>query len=101
VRLRAVVSVLRADPVVATAVGRLKWAWSHLTIALIGTTVLLLGVGIGAGLAYAGQTGHPADIGRVIVAALVRVPAAWVLVGIALAASASRPGPPSWAGRRW
>jgi ABC-2 type transport system permease protein len=85
-RLRSEESELRSEPVLATRVGRISWAWSHLAIALLGTTILLVGAGLGAGLTYAAQTGHSADFWRVLAAALVRVPAAWVVAGIALAA---------------
>ncbi|HEX7746376.1 MAG TPA: ABC transporter permease [Micromonosporaceae bacterium] len=85
-RLRSEESELRAEPVLATRVGRLSWAWSHLAIALLGTTILLIGAGLGAGLTYAAQTGHNGDFWRVLTAALVRLPAAWVIAGIAMAA---------------
>jgi ABC-2 type transport system permease protein len=85
-RLRSEESELRAEPVLATKVSRLSWAWSHLAIALLGTAVLLVAAGIGAGVAYAAQTGHPADFWRVLAAAVVRVPAAWLMAGIVVAA---------------
>jgi polyether ionophore transport system permease protein len=82
-RLRSEESELRAEPVLATGVGRIQYAFSHLTVALLGTTVLTLGAGLAAGASYSAQTGAGADFGRVLVATLVRLPAAWVLVGIA------------------
>jgi ABC-2 type transport system permease protein len=85
-RLRSEESEMRAEPVLATRVGRLSWAWSHIAIALLGTTVLLAAAGVGAGVAYSAQTGAADDFWRVLAAALVRVPGAWVLVGIAVAA---------------
>ena len=85
-RLRSEESALRAEPVLATAVGRTAWAWSHLTIALAGTALLLLVVGVSAGLASALQVGDSSQFGRVVVAALVQVPAVWVVVGIVVAA---------------
>jgi ABC-2 type transport system permease protein len=84
-RLRSEESELRAEPVLGTAVGRISWAWSHIVIALLGTTAIILAGGLAAGVSYAAQTGHASDFGRVFVAALVRLPAAWVLVGIAAA----------------
>jgi ABC-2 type transport system permease protein len=85
-RLRSEESELRAEPVLATKVGRLAWAWSHIAIALLGTTVLLAAAGVGAGIAYSAQTGAANDFWRVLAAALVRLPAAWVLTGITVAA---------------
>jgi len=85
-RLRSEESALRAEPVLATAVGRSAWAWSHLTIALAGAAILLLVVGVSAGLASAVQVGDSGQFGRIVVAALVQIPAVWVIIGIVVAA---------------
>jgi ABC-2 type transport system permease protein len=85
-RLRSEEAALRAEPVLATAVGRVRWAWSHLTIALTGAAALLLMVGVCAGLASALQVGDSGQFGRIVVAALVQIPAAWVIIGIVAAA---------------
>jgi len=85
-RLRSEESELRAEPVLATGVGRISWAWSHIVIALLGTTAIIVATGLAAGLSYSAQTGHANDFGRVFVAAIVRLPAVWVLAGIAAAA---------------
>jgi ABC-2 type transport system permease protein len=85
-RLRAEEAELRAEPVLATAVGRIRWVLGHLAVAVVGTTVLMACVGAGAGLAHAAREGDPDQAGRVFVAALVQLPAAWVLVGIVVAA---------------
>jgi ABC-2 type transport system permease protein len=85
-RLRTEEAELRAEPVLATGVSRYAWAWSHTQIALLGTTAILIAAGLAAGLSYSAQTGHATDFGRVFVAALVRLPAVWVLAGIAAAA---------------
>jgi len=84
-RLQAEEAGLRAEPLLATAVGRVRWALSHVLIALIGTTLLMVLAGAGAGLVRGIQTGHAGEAGRVLVAALVQVPAAWVLAAIVLA----------------
>jgi ABC-2 type transport system permease protein len=85
-RLRSEESELRAEPVLATGVSRYSWASSHIVIALLGTTTIITAAGLAAGLSYAAQTGHSSDFGRVLLAALVRLPAVWVLAGIAAAA---------------
>jgi len=85
-RLRSEESELRSEPVLATKVGRIPWALSHIAIALLGTSVLLIGAGIGAGLAYSAQTGNASDFWRVLAAAVVRLPAVWVLAGVVVAA---------------
>jgi len=85
-RLRSEEAESRAEPVLATGVGRTAWAWSHITIALLGSTALMVGGGLSAGLTYAAQTGSANDFWRVLAAAVVRLPAVWVLAGIVVAA---------------
>jgi ABC-2 type transport system permease protein len=85
-RLRAEEAAGRLEPLLATRVGRLRWAFSHLVFALAGTAVLLAVAGLGAGLAYGVQThdvGH--QVPRLVGAALVQLPAAWVLAGLGVA----------------
>jgi len=85
-RLRAEESSLLAEPVLATAVGRVRWAWSHLTVALAGSALLLVVVGISAGVVSALQLSDAGLGARVLVGALVQIPAAWSVVGIVVAA---------------
>ncbi len=68
----------RAEPVLATAVGRLGWASAHWLIALAGSAVLLAVTGLATGLAY----GTGASL---VPAALAQLPAVWVLAGLAAA----------------
>ncbi|MFP5347949.1 MAG: ABC transporter permease [Actinomycetes bacterium] len=82
-RLRSEETALRAEPVLATGVSRLRWATSHLLVALAGTTLLLLVVGLAVALVRGAQTGDVAGaLGALVPAALVWLPAAWVLTGI-------------------
>ena len=85
-RLRGEETGQRADPVLAAPVGRLRWAAGHLVIAAIGTAALLAAAGLFAGLTYGQRSG---DVGRqlprLLGAALVQVPAAWLVGAIALA----------------
>ena len=85
-RLRSEESALRAEPVLATSVGRTAWAWSHVIIALVGTAMLLVLVGTSSGLVSAVQSGDIGQLGRLVVAALVQIPAVWLIVGIVVAA---------------
>ncbi len=85
-RLRSEESGLRAEPVLAGPVSRLRWALSHIAIAVVGTTVLMALAGVGAGVAHAAQSGDSGQISRIVAAALAQLPAAWVLVGIVVAA---------------
>jgi ABC-2 type transport system permease protein len=85
-RLRAEESALRAEPVLATSVGRVRWARSHLMIALAGSAMLLAVVGASAGSVSALQIGESGQFARILVAALVQIPAVWLIVGIVVAA---------------
>src|SRR5664279_4972823 len=73
-RLRTEETAGRAEPVLATAVGRLEWAGSHLMFAVLGPAVVLLISGLFAGLTYGASIG---DVGgqvpRVIGAAAIAV----------------------------
>jgi ABC-2 type transport system permease protein len=99
-RLRAEEEGLRAEPVLATAVGRLEWATSHLLFGLLGPTVALAASGLAEGLVYGlvgGDVGR--QLPRVLAGALVQVPAVLVLSGIAMALFGLFPrlAPVSWA----
>ena len=82
-RLRSEEVAVRAEPLLATAVSRSRWAASHLSVALAGAVVVLAAAGIGAGTAHAVQTSDGGQVLRVLAAALVQLPAVWVIVGIA------------------
>jgi ABC-2 type transport system permease protein len=85
-RLRSEETSGRAEPVLATAVGRLRWAASHLVCSVLGPTAALATAGLATGLAYGLSTG---DVGRqlprVLAGAMVQLPAVWVLAAIAVA----------------
>jgi polyether ionophore transport system permease protein len=85
-RLRSEETEQHAEPVLATAVGRIRWAAGHILVAVAGTTLLMLLVGVAAGLAHGAQAGDLSQAGRVFTAALVQLPAAWVLPAIVVAA---------------
>jgi ABC-2 type transport system permease protein len=85
-RLRTEESGLLAEQLLATATGRICWATSHVTVAILGSTALLTVAGAAAGLAHSAQTGDAEQFGRVLGAALVYAPATWVLTGIVVAA---------------
>ena len=76
----------RADPVLAGAVGRVRWGLSHVVVAVVGTTVLLAIAGVATGLGYglrAGGTGG--QVTRMLGAGLAELPAALVIAGVAIA----------------
>jgi ABC-2 type transport system permease protein len=85
-RLRGEESSQRAEPVLAAGVGRIRWAWSHLVFAVAGPVVVLLLVGLTTGLVYGAHTGDMGKaLSQLLGAALVQLPAVWVLAGIAVA----------------
>ncbi|MFB9687606.1 ABC transporter permease [Amycolatopsis plumensis] len=73
-KLRAEEAAGRAEPVLATAVGRVGWALAHLTFAFFGPAFVLTLTGWATGLA----SGAP-----LVPAALAQLPAVWVLTGLA------------------
>jgi ABC-2 type transport system permease protein len=87
-RPRTEESEQRAELVLATPTGRIRWVAGHLVIAAAGPAVLLGAAGLTAGLAYGLRTG---DVGsqlpRLLGAALAQVPATWLMAGVAVAAT--------------
>ncbi|RST19613.1 ABC transporter permease [Streptomyces sp. WAC05374] len=68
----------RAEPVLATAVGRLRWAAGHLLIAFGGSVLLMVAAAAGLTLSYGREAGP------VLGAALAQLPAVWTLGGVAV-----------------
>ncbi|WP_328341519.1 ABC transporter permease [Streptomyces violaceus] len=68
----------RAEPVLANAVGRLRWAAGHLAIAFGGSALLMLLAGLGFAVGYG------REIGPILGACLVQLPAIWVIGGLAV-----------------
>jgi ABC-2 type transport system permease protein len=85
-RLRAEEVELRAESVLATSVRRLQWAASHLLVVALGSAVVLATFGLAAGLTYgASGAGVGHEVPQVLAAALVYLPALWVLIGLTAA----------------
>jgi len=76
-RLHSEETALHMESVLATGVGRVRWALSHLIVVGLGCTALLTAMGLGATFT---------DGRDLIGAALAQLPAALVLVGITVAA---------------
>jgi ABC-2 type transport system permease protein len=84
-RLRQEETSLRAEPVLATGVRRASWASSHLLFALVGPAVLLVLAGLAIGVVHGLQVGDVGgEVPRIVGAALVQLPAAWVFAGLAM-----------------
>ncbi|BAJ31406.1 MULTISPECIES: putative multidrug ABC transporter permease protein [Kitasatospora] len=110
-RMRAEEVSGRAEPVLAGAVSRLRWAAGHLLFPLLGTALPLAAAGLTAGLAEGlalgggaggGGTGGGAGgaVGRMLGATLVQLPAVWLTAAVALAAYGLLPrrAAAGWAG---
>ncbi len=84
-RLRAEEESGRAEPVLATSVSRLGWAAGHLVFGLLGPAVAMALTGLVAGLVYGATVGDiGAELGPLVGAALIQVPAMWLVAGIAI-----------------
>ncbi|MEV2211007.1 ABC transporter permease [Streptomyces sp. NPDC050997] len=68
----------RAEPVLANAVGRLRWAAGHLVIAFGGAALIMLLAGLGFALGYGKEAGP------ILGACLVQVAGVWVVGGLAV-----------------
>ncbi|MEU9188532.1 ABC transporter permease [Streptomyces sp. NPDC048484] len=83
----------RAEPVLAGAVGRLRWACGHLLIAFGGAVLIMLLGGLGLAAGY-GQS-----FGPVLGACLVQLPAIWTIGALAVLLYGVSPqaAPAAWA----
>jgi ABC-2 type transport system permease protein len=82
-RLRGEETGGRAEPVLATAVSRLSWLGSHLSVALVGSAVVLVAAGVGEGLAYGLSVSDLGQVARMAAVGLAYVPAVWLVVAVA------------------
>jgi len=97
-RMRGEETAGRVEPVLAAPVSRLGWMRSHLAVALGGTALIMAAGGLGTGAAYALVIGDASEVPRLVGAALVQVPAIWVVVGVASALYGLLP---RWAAVAW
>ncbi|MGY1638430.1 ABC transporter permease [Geodermatophilus sp. SYSU D00742] len=84
-RARAEEAAGRAEPVLATATSRTRWLGGHVTVALLGSAVVLVASGVTTGAVRASTTGDGGEFGRLLGATLVHLPAVWVVAGLAVA----------------
>ncbi|WP_406183833.1 ABC transporter permease [Streptomyces sp. NBC_01006] len=92
-RLSGEESGQRAEPLLANAVGRLRWAGGHLAVAFGGSALILLLAGLGLGI------GHGHHMGAAVGATLAQLPAVWVIGALAalLHGAAPRYAVAAWA----
>ncbi|GAA1545021.1 ABC transporter permease [Kribbella lupini] len=82
-RLRSEETALRAEPLLATAVTRSRWLSSHVLVALLGTTFLVVVGGLGAGISSGAELGNTGrQIPRLLAAAAVQLPAIWLVTAL-------------------
>jgi ABC-2 type transport system permease protein len=77
-RMHSEESADRAESVLTAAVGRIRWAASHLVLAIGGPALALLISGLLAGLLYGAAMNDMGQVGRVLSAALIQLPAVWL-----------------------
>ncbi|WP_128379808.1 ABC transporter permease [Streptomyces cavernae] len=82
----------RAEPVLANAVGRVRWAGGHLAVAFGGSALIVVVGALGVAAGY-GQ-----DLGPVLGAGLVQLPAVWAIGGAAVLLYGALPkaAPAAW-----
>jgi ABC-2 type transport system permease protein len=80
-RMRAEETSGRLEPLLATALSRVRWAGAYTAVAMGGSLLILAANGLGAGIADAINSGDAAQLPRLLLAGAVPAPAVWVLVG--------------------
>ena len=84
-RLRTEETGQTAEPVLATATGRIRWALSHIAMAVAGAALLLAVAGVTTGLGYGLRAGSAGtEVARMTGAALAQLPSVLVLAAIAV-----------------
>ncbi|MDG9702453.1 ABC transporter permease [Streptomyces sp. DH37] len=91
-RMRGEETSERAEPILAGAVPRLRWAAGHLLFAFAGSAVLLAACGLAMGVGYGLAAGEPGAVWRVTGAALAQAPAVWTLAAVAVLLLGAVPG---------
>jgi ABC-2 type transport system permease protein len=84
-QLRSEETAGRAEPVLATATSRLRWAGSHVAVMVAGTIFVLGLGGLVAGAIHAANVGDASQLPRLFGLALTWVPATLVFIGLSVA----------------
>lgn len=98
-RIRSEETAGRAEPVLVAGASRLRFAASHLAVAFGGSLGILVLSGLGFGAAQALVSGDAGAVGDAVIAALVFVPAVFLVIGVtvALVGLAPRASTVAWA----
>jgi ABC-2 type transport system permease protein len=98
-RLRSEEEDGRVEPILAGGVSRVRTLAAHLGVAVLGSLVIVLAMGLTCGLARGYDTGDTAtQLGRDLLAGLVQAPAAWLLAALAVLLIGLRP---AWVTLTW
>lgn len=73
----------RVEPLLSSALPRLRWALGHTAVTVLGVVVVLLLGGLGAGLVLGTAMGDPGQVGRLTAAAVGYTPAVLVVSAVA------------------
>jgi ABC-2 type transport system permease protein len=92
-RIRAEETSGRAEPVLATATSRLRWLAGQLSVALVGSALVLLTFGLGEGIAYGLTVSDAGQAPRLAGFALAYLPAVWLIVAVVVLAVGWLPRP--------
>jgi ABC-2 type transport system permease protein len=84
-RLRGEETTLHTETVLATPTSRLRWLSGHLAVSGGGSLIVMTAAGLGVGVPYAVATHDAHHVPVLLGAALVYLPAIWVLVGVSVA----------------
>jgi ABC-2 type transport system permease protein len=84
-RLRSEETAMRSEPVLATATSRSAYWSAHAVVAMAGTAIVLTAAGLVLGVSGAIAVGDPALVVRGTGATLAHLPAALLLVAVAIA----------------
>ena len=91
-RLRTEETGHQAELVLATATGRIRWALSHIAVAVVGSALLLAVAGVATGLGYGLRIGSAGTWAATMTgAALAQLPPVLVLAAVAIAVFGWRP----------
>lgn len=83
-RLRSEEIHMRAEPLLSASVDRVKWAVSHIIIAILGSIIIMGVIGITSGLSSGVIAGDVAgELSKTMSASLTKLPSIWVMAGIA------------------
>ncbi|MFC5447701.1 ABC transporter permease [Paenibacillus aestuarii] len=83
-RLYSEENEMRAEPLLASTVSRVRWAASHLLYTFAGTALIIAAMGIGAGITLSAVTHNSSEVVHVVCASLAKIPAVWVVAALAV-----------------